>query len=172
VHRTLTFICTQFNGEIPKLESPDKDAEHILNALKEKVGAVANEIQNCRLQSAANLVIGISRIGNQYLNEKEPWRLIKENRVKAANIFNVAAQIAKALAIVSAPFIPFAAEELWKTLNLPGTFQEQEWDEALRPLPPGHKIAKPKPLFIKIDVDAEELGRRLEKMRANLAKAA
>ena len=42
----------------------------------------------------------------------------------------------------------------------------------MRPLPPGHKIAKPKPLFNKIDVDAEELGRRLEKMRTNLAKAA
>jgi len=172
VHRTLTFICTQFNGEIPRLETPDEDAEHILNALKEKVGTAANEIENCRLQSAANLVIGISRIGNQYLNEKEPWKLIKENRGKAANIFNVAAQIVKALAIVSAPFIPFAAEEIWKTLNLPGTVQEQEWDEALRPLPPGHKITKPKPLFNKIDVDAEELGRRLEKMRANLAKAA
>jgi methionyl-tRNA synthetase len=172
VHRTLTFICTQFNGEIPRLEAPDEDAEHILNALKEKVGTAANEIENCRLQSAANLVIGISRIGNQYLNEKEPWKLIKENRGKAANIFNVAAQIVKALAIVSAPFIPFAAEEIWKTLNLPGTVQEQEWDEALRPLPPGPKITKPKPLFNKIDVDAEELGRRLEKMRANLAKAA
>jgi len=172
VHRTLTFICTQFNGEIPKLEAPDEDAEHILNALKEKVDTVADEIENSRLQSAANLVIGISRIGNQYLNEKEPWKLIKENRGKAANIFNVAAQIVKALAIVSAPFVPFAAEEIWKTLNLTGTVQEQEWDKALRPIPPGHKITQPKPLFNKIDADAEELGKRLEKTRANLAKAA
>jgi methionyl-tRNA synthetase len=172
IHRTLTFISTQFNGEIPRLEKPDEDAEQTLNALKDKVETVANEIENCKLQSAANIVIGISRIGNQYLNEKEPWKLIKENRSKAANIFNVAAQIAKALAIVSAPFIPFAAEEIWKTLNLPGTVHEQEWDEALRPVPPGHKIVKPKPLFKKIDVDEEELGKRLEKIRANLAKAA
>jgi methionyl-tRNA synthetase len=172
VHRTLTFISTQFNGEIPRLEKPDEDAEQTLNALKDKVETVANEIENCKLQSAANIVIGISRIGNQYLNEKEPWKLIKENRSKAANIFNVAAQIVKALAIVSAPFIPFAAEEIWKTLNLPGTVHEQEWDEALKPLPHGHKIVKPKPLFKKIDVDEEELGKRLEKIRANLAKAA
>lgn len=172
VHRTLTFISTQFNGEIPKLETPDEDVEQTLNALKDKVETVANDIENCKLQSAANIVIGISRIGNQYLNEKEPWKLIKENRSKAANIFNVAAQIAKALAIVSAPFIPFAAEEIWKTLNLPGTVHEQKWDEALKPLPPGHKIVKPKPLFKKIDVDEEELEKRLEKIRANLAKAA
>jgi methionyl-tRNA synthetase len=172
VHRTLTFISTQFNGEIPRLEKPDEDAEQTLNALKDKVGTVANEIENCKLQSAANIVIGISRIGNQYLNEKEPWKVIKENRSKAANIFNVAAQIAKALAVVSAPFIPFAAEEIWKTLNLPGTVHEQEWDEALKPLPPGHKIVKPKPLFKKIDVDEEELGKRLEKIRAGSAKVA
>jgi len=172
VHRTLTFISTQFNGEIPKLETPDKDAEQTLNTLKDKVETVANEIENCRLQSAANLMIGISRIGNQYLNEKEPWKLFKDNRREAANIFNVAAQIAKALAIVSAPFIPFAAEEIWKTLNLSGTVHEQEWDEALKPLPPNHKITKPKPLFKKIDVNGEELEKRLEKIRANLAKAA
>jgi len=172
VHRTLTFISTQFNGEIPKLEEPDEDADRILNALKDKVDTVANEIENCKLQSAANMLIGISRTGNQYLNDKEPWKLIKENRSRAANIFNVACQIAKALAIVSAPFIPFATEEIWKTLNLPGNVHEQEWDEALRPMSPGHKIFKPKPLFQKIDVNEEELEKRLKKVRANLARAA
>ncbi|MGD0160388.1 MAG: methionine--tRNA ligase [Candidatus Bathyarchaeia archaeon] len=172
VHRTLTFISTQFNGEIPKLETPDEDAEQALGALKKRVQTVADEIENCRLQSAANIVMSISRSGNQYLNEKEPWKLMKENRNKAANIFNAAAQIVKALAIVSAPFIPSSAEEIWKTLNLPGTVHEQNWDEALKPLPPGHRILKPKPLFKKIDVDEAELAKRLEKIRADLTRAA
>jgi methionyl-tRNA synthetase len=172
IHRTLTFIDTHFNGEIPRLEAPDADVEETLRTLKDRVKTVANEIENCRLQTAANVMISISRIGNQYLNEKEPWNLIKKNRDEAANIFNVAAQIAKALAIVSAPFIPFAAEEIWKTLNMPGNIHEQEWTEALRPLPPDHKIAKPKPLFKKIDVDEKELEKRLEKIRSNLGKAA
>lgn len=172
VHRTLTFVSTQFNGEIPKLETPDEDAEQTLIALKKKVQTEADEIENCRLQSASNIFISISRSGNQYLNEKEPWKLMKENRSKAANIFNVAAQIVKTLAIVSAPFIPSAAEEVWKTLNLPGTVHEQKWDEALKPLPPGHRILKPEPLFKKIDVDEGELAKRLEKIRADLARAA
>jgi methionyl-tRNA synthetase len=172
IHRTLTFIDTQFNGKIPRLEAPDADAEETLRTLKDRVKTVADEIENCRLQTAANVMISISRVGNQYLNEKEPWNLIKRNRDEAANILNVAAQIAKALAIVSAPFIPFAAEEVWKTLNMPGDVHEQEWDEVLRPLPPDHKIAKPKPLFKKIDVDEEELEKRLEKIRSNLGRAA
>jgi len=79
----------------------------------------------------------------------------------------VATQIVKALAIVSCPIIPFAAEEVWKTLNLPGNAHEQTWDEAMRPFPPGHRIAKPRPLFSKIDVDEKTLQKRLEKTRGS-----
>jgi len=172
IHRTLTFINTQFNGEIPKTEALDVDAEQALKTLKEKVETIAKEMEDCRLQSATNTVISIGRVGNQYLNEKEPWNLIKKNRSGAANILYVAAQFVKALAIISAPFIPFAAEEIWKTLNLPGSVHGQKWEEALRPLPADHKIAKAKPIFKKIDADAEELEDRLEKIRENLAKTA
>lgn len=171
VHRTLTFINTQFNSEVPQPEALDEDAKQILKAVEEKVETIAKEIENCGLQSSANTVISISRIGNQYLNEKEPWNLIKKDRAKAANILYVAARIVKALAIVSAPFIPFAAEELWKTLNLPGSVHEQRWGEALKPLPANHKIAKAKPLFRKIESNEQELDERLEKLRQNLAKA-
>jgi methionyl-tRNA synthetase len=170
IHRTLTFINTQLNGQIPELKQPDEDAEHIHKLLKEKVERISDDIENCRLQSATNSLISISRIGNQYLNEKEPWKLMKTDTRKAANIFNVAAQIVKALAIISEPFIPFSAEEIWKSLQLPGTVHEQSWDEALKPLPPGHKILKPRPLFKKIDVDPQELADRLQKVRDKMAE--
>lgn len=171
IHRTLAFMNTQFNGEVPQPEALDEDDKQILETLKEKVETVAKEIEDCGLQSAANTMISISRMGNQYLNEKEPWNLIKKDREKAASIIYVAAQIVKALAIVSAPFIPFAAEELWKTLNLPGSVHEQKWDEALKPLPANHKIAKAKPLFQKIEANGQELDEMLEKVRESPAKA-
>ncbi|MGC8895613.1 MAG: methionine--tRNA ligase [Candidatus Bathyarchaeia archaeon] len=171
IHRTLTFINTKLDGEIPQPKTLDKDDEEILKALKEKVETIAKEMENCRLQSAANNVISVSRMGNQYLNEKEPWKLIKKDRDKALNVIYVATQIVKALAIISAPFIPFAAEELWKTLNLPGSVHEQRWDEALKPLPPKHKIAEAKPLFKKIEVSEKELDELLAKVREKLKKA-
>ena len=170
IHRTLTFVSNQFEGEIPPPTSLDEDAKQVLETVKSKVEAVAEDIQNCRLQSAATTVISISRIGNQYLNEKEPWKLIKSNREKAAGIFYVAAQIVKATAIVSAPFIPFAAEQLWKTLNLDGSVHEQTWAEALEPLPAGHKITRPTPLFHKIEDKPHELDEKLEKTRKNLTQ--
>ncbi|MEM4704568.1 MAG: methionine--tRNA ligase [Candidatus Bathyarchaeia archaeon] len=170
VHRTLTFINTQFDGQVPKPEKLDEDAEKLLNAVKEKVQAIAVEIEECRLQAAANTVISLSRMGNQYLNEKEPWNLIKQNREEAAAIFYVAAQIVKALAIVSAPFIPFTADEIWRTLNLKGSVHEQRWNEALELLPANHKIGKPKPLFQKIKENEEQLEEKLAAIRKKLTE--
>ncbi|MEM3698057.1 MAG: class I tRNA ligase family protein, partial [Candidatus Bathyarchaeia archaeon] len=148
----------------------ETDDEEVLKALKEKVETIAKELENCRLQSAANDVISISRMGNQYLNEKEPWKLIKKDREKALSVIYVAAQIVKVLAITSAPFMPFAAEELWKTLNLPGSVHKQRWDEALKPLPPKHKIGEAKPLFRKIEVSEKELDELLAKVREKSQK--
>ena len=171
VHRTLTFINTQFNGEIPQPQELDEETKHVLDTLKDKVKEAAEEIEECRLQAAANTLISISRTGNQYLNEKEPWNLIKKDREKAASILHVAAQIVKALAIVSAPFIPFSAEEIWKTLNLEGSVHEQKWDQATDPLPAKHKIAKAKPLFRKIEDTEQKLDEKLEQTRKRIMES-
>ena len=165
IHRTLAFINAQFDSKIPQLTKLEEDDEEILDAIREKVETIGEEIEECKLQSAANDIIGIGRMGNQYLNEKEPWNVIKKDKSKTGNILYVAAQIVKAISIVSAPFIPFAADELWEILNLQGGVYEQRWDEALRPLRPEHKIAKAKPLFQKIEADGQELDETLEKIR-------
>jgi len=170
IHRTLSFINRQFNSQIPKPSQLDMDDNKVLEALKGKVGEIAADFEACRLQSAANGVIGISRLGNQYLNDKEPWNLIKRDRTQAATVLYVAAQLVKALAITSAPIIPFTAEELWTTLNLPGSIHQQRWDEALKPLPAGHKIAEAKPLFHKVKADEKKLDEMLEKVRKTMTK--
>jgi len=171
IHRTLTFINSQFDGEIPQPETLDEGAQQILKDVKGRVETVAKDLENCRLQNALNTVIAISRVGNQYLNEKEPWNLIKKNKSQGANVLYVTTQIVKALAVVSSPFIPFAANELWKTLNLPGSVHEQRWDEAFNELPAGHKISKAKPLFRKIEDGEQKLNEKLASIRGRLAKA-
>jgi methionyl-tRNA synthetase len=171
VHRTLAFLNAQFDGVVPQPEALEEEDRRILDTLRQKIETVGEEIENCRLQSAANTMISISRFGNQYLNEKEPWNLIKTDRIKAANIIYVAVQIVKALATVSAPFTPFVAEELWKTLKLPGSVHEQKWDEALKPLQAKHKIAKAKPLFQKIEANERELENMLAKVRESLGRS-
>ncbi|MEM3579136.1 MAG: methionine--tRNA ligase [Candidatus Bathyarchaeia archaeon] len=170
VHRTLSFINRHFDSQIPEPSALNAEDEQVLKSLKELVDEIASNYEACRLQAAANGVMSIGRLGNQYLNEKEPWNLIKRNKAKAATTMYVAAQPVKALAIVSAPIIPFTAEELWKTLNLPGSIHQQKWMEALKPLPEGHKIAEAKPLFRKIEADEKKLDEMLEKVRKVMTK--
>ena len=168
IHRTLSFITSKFEGQIPAPTKLDKDDEAVLQALKEKVEQAAKEIEGTWLQSAANTLIGISRIGNQYLNTKEPWNLMKTDKEKAGTIFYVTAQVVKAIAVVSEPFIPETAEQLWQTLNLEGTAAKSNWRQALVPLEAGHKINKPTPLFHKIDADEAKLEEQLAQIRAKM----
>ncbi len=169
IHRTLSFINSKFDGQIPAPTKIDKDDEAILQAVKEKVEQAAKEIEEGWLQSAANTLIGISRIGNQYLNDKEPWNIMKTDKEKAGTIFYVAAQVVMAAAIVSAPFMPETAEQLWQTLNLQGSVHKSRWNIATKPLEAGRKIAKPKPLFHKIDADEAKLEDMLAQIRVKQA---
>jgi methionyl-tRNA synthetase len=170
IHRTLTFVNSKFNAEVPSAEKLDADGEMVLNNIREKVDAIAEDLEAARLQSAANTLISLSRMGNQYLNEKEPWKLLKTDLPKAATIFYVAVQIVKALAVTSAPFMPSRVEELWQMLGLPGTAAKSRWDEAVAPLEAGHKIGKPQPLFHKIDADEKKLDYMLQKIRDEKTK--
>jgi methionyl-tRNA synthetase len=171
IHRTLTFINSKFNGEIPQPKLTAED-EIVLQAVKEKVETAAQELEEAKLQSAANTLISIGRIGNQYLNEKEPWKLVKTDREKAATVLYVTAQVVKAIAVVSAPFMPATAQHLWRALNLSGSVHTGRWRDALKPLEARHKIAKTQPLFRKIDADEKKLDEMLAAVRAKMAKPA
>jgi len=166
IHRTLSFIYNKFEGVIPTPTKLDVDDQTILDTVKEKVTQAAREIEAGWLQSATNTLIGISRIGNQYLNTKEPWNLMKIDKEKAGTIFYIAAQIVKAVAVVSTPFIPQTAQQIWQTLQLSQNIST--WDDAITPVESGHKIVKPTPLFHKIEVNETELDEQLAEIRLKL----
>jgi methionyl-tRNA synthetase len=166
IHRTLSFINSKFDATIPAPTKLDADDQAVLDAVKEKVAQAAKEIEDGWLQSAANTLVSISRIGNQYLNTKEPWNLMKTDKEKAGTAFYVAAQVVKAITVVSAPFIPQTAQQLHQTLNLPGTVQQCTWADACVPVEAGHKINKPQPLFHKIDTNEDVLDEQLAQVRA------
>jgi methionyl-tRNA synthetase len=168
IHRTLSFINSKFDGQVPAPTKLDKDDEAVLQSIKLKVEQAASEFEACWLQSAASTLIGISRVGNQYLNTKEPWNLMKTDREKAGTIFNVAVQVVKALAVVSEPFIPQTAEQIWQTLKLEGKANKEKWSNALKPIEAGHKIAKPTPLFHKVETEEAKFDEQLSLIREKM----
>jgi len=164
VHRALTFVNKNFEDTVPKPALENSD-EEILEKTREKIRQIDNLMEKCKIQAAVNTVMDISRLGNRFLNEREPWNQIKTDVQKAANTTYAAVQMVKALAVVTAPFMPYTAEKIWKLLNLPGSVHKQKWEEAEKPLPPGHKINEAKPLFSKITLNEEELEAKLEEIR-------
>jgi methionyl-tRNA synthetase len=78
----------------------------------------------------------------------------------------VTAQVVKAITVVSEPFMPQTAQQLWQTLQLPETVEKSRWSDAVLPLEAGHRIAKPKPLFHKIEADEAKLDEMLAQIRA------
>ena len=91
---------------------------------------------------------------------------MKTDKEKAGTIFYVTAQVVKAIAVVSEPFMPQTAQQLWQTLNLPETVGKSNWSDSLKPIEAGHKITKPTPLFHKIDADETKLEEMLAQIRA------
>jgi methionyl-tRNA synthetase len=169
IHRTLSFINIKFDSTVPTPTNPDADDQAILDCLREKITHAAQDIESGNLQSAANTLIAISRLGNQYLNTKEPWNLMKTNKEKAATIFYTATQIVKAITVISQPFMPTTAQQLWQTLKINGKIEQSRWSDALVPLEAGHILLKPQPLFHKIETDEDKLDEQLAHIRTKTA---
>jgi methionyl-tRNA synthetase len=124
----------------------------MIQSIRKHSADTATYIEQFRLQMAMGIVIELTRLGNKYINDREPWRNIEAAQEKAATTLYTAAQIVKALAILIAPFLPFTAEEVWRLLNLPYSVHAQRWESAVEELPPNHKIKKPQPIFYKIEL--------------------
>ncbi len=163
IHRTLTFINQHFKSVVPDAKNLDLDDKHVLETVEKAVMRATKDLGDCKLQAALRGIIDISRLGNRYFNEKEPWKALKTNRQKAANTLYIAAQIVKTLGLTLTPFLPFTAKKIASLLNLPDGGQSHQWRRATKPLPAGHKIRRSTPLFAKIEANGEELQDKLER---------
>ena len=166
IHRTLTFINRYFDSRVPQPKGLNGRDRRLLQSIGKGIEKIAQNIEEFKLQAALRGVLGLSRLGNKYLNEKEPWNTIKTNPQAAANTLFVASQIVKSLAVTLEPFIPSTAEAIWKVLNQSGDVHEKTWEKAKEGLAPGHKINETKPLFTKIEDTEGELQKMLEEVRS------
>jgi len=151
VHRVLTFTAKHF-GEIPAAGELTADDEAMLKAIEEQGTAIEEAIEKVRLKRGMKELIGLAQRGNRYLNDMEPWNLIKERRERCATVLHVALRLVKALAIYAAPYLPHAGQRIWSMLGQPGRVKEQRWDAALDDVAHA-RLEAPSPLFDTIDVD-------------------
>jgi len=166
IHRTLTFIYRNFSASIPEPGELDDYDRELEKAIGDTASEAAKLLESFRLKMALSKVVDLSRLGNKYLNDKEPWRAVKTDPKRAGTTLYVAAHVAKALGVMLYPFIPDSSLRILRMLGYDVKEEELRWDWALEPVPPGQRIPEPKPLFRKLsDEDVAELQRRLLELR-------
>jgi len=152
VHRVLSFTHSNF-GHVPKAgELTDRD-EEILDTIDKKVEKVGEFISQTKFKEGLRVLLELSREGNRYFNDQEPWSVIKENEERCKTILNISLRIVKAVAIAGAPYLPNSMDTLWTYLNQEGSVHEHSWDEHKVGIEECTELKEPKPLYKTIDFE-------------------
>ena len=179
VNRTLVLTDKYYSGEVPeagKLTDYDQQTLASIAALKTEV---SKSIETFHFREALKNAMEMARLGNKYLADMEPWKVVKSDPERVKTILNTALQITANLTIVFAPFLPFTSDKLRGFMNL----NIMNWSDLGRTdlIAAGHKINTPELLFEKIEDEAIQAQvdkllatkkiNELEQVRVNPAKS-
>lgn len=159
VNRAFVLTHKYFGGVVPKcgeLQDVDREA---LAQIPELKASMQKNIENYRFRDALKDAMGMARVGNKYISDTEPWKVVKTDMERTGTILNICLQICASLATAFEPFTPFAAAELRDMLNI-----SFDWESVGKAdiLPEGHKINPAHLLFEKID--DEQIQRQIDRL--------
>ena len=169
INRVTVLTQKYYNGIVPQpneFEQVDKDLFHEMQQIPEKIGKNLDEF---RFRDALTEMMNLARLGNKYLADEEPWKVIKDNPERVKTQMFCALQVAGALAYLCEPFLPFTSQKMKSGLNL----ENKNWYEVLNtpPIPTGHQINEMPLLFTKIEDDVIEAQiKKLENTKINNQK--
>jgi methionyl-tRNA synthetase len=149
VNRTLVLTHKFFEGKVPEVTEYTKEDLLTLEEISKFPDRVASSLSEFRFREALTELMNLARLGNKYLADNEPWKLIKTDEKRVRAIINISLQITANLAILCEPFLPFTSEKIFSFLKL----SPLTWAHAKRTdnLSSGHNIGKEELLFEPID---------------------
>ncbi|NQY09635.1 MAG: methionine--tRNA ligase [Flavobacteriales bacterium] len=166
LNRAVVLTHKYYEGKIPERGELNDQDQAVLDQLANFPGIIGGKIEKYKFKEALFEVINLARLGNKYLAETEPWKLVKEDAKKVETIMNIALQISATLAIVLEPFLPDSAKKMSDLLGI----GDRTWEEAGSSdlLAPGDQINEAKILFPKIeDAEIEAQIQKLENTKMN-----
>ena len=154
VNRTLVLTQKYYEGIIPAPNKFSTEDLLVLKELQEIPERISKNIYEYKLREAQAEMMNLARLGNKYLADQEPWKVIKIDEERVKTILYIALQITAALSVASFPFIPDTSKKLQKMLN----FSSENWADLLQEevLQAGNKIGEVEILFPKIEDDLVE----------------
>ena len=154
VHRVLTFTYRNFDGCVPTPVELDSQSQNLLDKAKDTLHTVDERLYHCRFKEAIRSAMTVAHETNRYLDEKSPWKIIKEDRQQAANTLYTAICVLSILKTMLYPFLPFSSQKLHEYLGFEGRVEDYGWEPTVPP--PGQKLLAPQPLFTKLDEELVE----------------
>ncbi|MFT5145318.1 MAG: methionyl-tRNA synthetase [Polaribacter sp.] len=164
INRVVVLTNKYYNGIVPAPNDFSEIDEDVLAAIKEFPLTIGKSIERYRFREASQELMSLARLGNKYLADEEPWKVIKLDEERVQTIMYVALQISAALAVVSEPFLPFSATKLKNILNIDASLSWEDVTENTVLLAATHKINKAELLFSKIE--DKEIEAQVEKLAA------
>jgi methionyl-tRNA synthetase len=153
VNRALVLTNKYYEGVVPEKGAYREEDLQVLEEMKAIPLRISKLVYAYKLRDAQAEAMNLARLGNKYLADQEPWKLIKTNPERVQTVMNIALQITANLSIVLQPFLPTTTRKLSAFLN----FSETQWNRAgVEQLEAGHLIGTPEILFQKITDETVE----------------
>jgi len=149
VHRVLTFTYRNFDGCVPEPGEFDARSQSLLDMAKDTLNTADEILYNCQFREAIRTAMELAHETNRYLDEKSPWKTIKEDRQSAATALYVAISVLSSLRTALYPFLPFSSQKLHEFLGYKNSVESDGWQ--FRSPVPGQRLLPPEPLFSKLD---------------------
>jgi methionyl-tRNA synthetase len=168
INRVVVLTNKYYNGVVPSPNAFTKVDTDTMAAVKAYPSVIASSIERYRFREASQELMNLARLGNKYLADEEPWKVIKDDEARVQTVMYIALQIATALAVLSEPFLPFTSHKLNNILNVNSGEIDNAWNgisEGRELLPSNHSIAKAELLFTKIE--DKEVQFQLDKLEAS-----
>ena len=170
VNRALVLTQKYYDGAVPALGELTEYDQQTIAELSGIKSSLESNIENYHFREALKDAMNFARIGNKYLADTEPWKVIRSDPERVKTILNVALQITANVAVAIEPFMPFSSEKILKMLNI----SKLNWESlgSMSLLEAGHQIGKPELLFEKIEDDVIDAQlKRLADIKAQNAAA-
>jgi methionyl-tRNA synthetase len=161
INRVMVLMRKYYDGKVPTPNAYNEADESTRSELATAPHKIAALIEQYKFRAASQEMMQLARLGNKYLADEEPWKLIKTNPDRVATIMHTALQVAAGLAIVSEPFLPYTAQKLRNMLQIESNL---DWDSlnGLSLIGGGHQLGEATLLFEKIEDDA--ITKQLERL--------
>ena len=165
VNRALVLTQKYYGGVVPACGELTEYDQQTITELSGIKASLEHNIENYRFREALKDAMNFARIGNKYLADSEPWKLIKTDTERVKTILNIAIQITASIATAIEPFMPFSAAKILNMLAV----EKFGWDTlgSMELIAAGHTIGTPTLLFEKIEDDV--IQRQLDKLEATKA---